>query len=110
MVGLGTMIPALSFLMQIGIPETPRWLLQKGHHEKAVASLSKSAHYTQPQLEQQIEEILQIIKEESQGADKSPLQEILYPSKAHLHAMLVGWGVSIFQQANGSEVSFHTPN
>eukprot|EP00959_Pyramimonas_sp_CCMP1952_P448677 9395231-Pyramimonas_sp.AAC.1 len=54
----------------------------------------------------QIEEINETIKAEQSG-DQSALHELACPKRAVLHAMLVGFGVAFFQQANGSEVRTH---
>ena len=51
----------------------------------------------------QIEEINEMIMLEQSG-DQSALHELVCPNMTVVHAMLVGFGVSFFQQANGSEV------
>eukprot|EP00240_Pyramimonas_obovata_P005113 CAMPEP_0118958496 /NCGR_PEP_ID=MMETSP1169-20130426/62652_1 /TAXON_ID=36882 /ORGANISM="Pyramimonas obovata, Strain CCMP722" /LENGTH=420 /DNA_ID=CAMNT_0006906613 /DNA_START=1356 /DNA_END=2619 /DNA_ORIENTATION=- len=109
MVGLGALIPFLSFILQIFIPETPRWLMQQGRKEAAIAALEKTACYSEEQIGLQIEEINEMILAEQSG-DQSALHELTCPKMAVVHAMLVGFGVSFFQQANGSEgVVYFTP-
>lgn len=43
--------------------------------------------------------------EAERGNDTPAWKELLCPNKALLHAMAVGWGVALFQQLNGSEVT-----
>ena len=54
-------------------------------------------------LMMQIASIKEQIKSE-QTASTGVMTELLFPNKALRQAMLVGWGVAFFQQANGSEV------
>ena len=51
----------------------------------------------------QIASIKDQIKSE-QTASTGAMMELLFPNKALRQAMIIGWGVAFFQQANGSEV------
>eukprot|EP00873_Tetraselmis_striata_P045420 jgi/Tetstr1/465684/TSEL_010327.t2 len=109
MVALGAIIPAVSVLLQLMIPESPRWMLQKGKEAEARAALRKVANYSLEQEQEQVDEIAAVLEAE-RGNDTPAWKELLCPNKALLHAMAVGWGVALFQQLNGSEaVVYYTP-
>lgn len=52
---------------------------------------------------------IKAVLEAERSHDKATWHELLCPSWALMHAMAVGWGVAIFQQANGSEAFTHQP-
>eukprot|EP00192_Tetraselmis_astigmatica_P021388 CAMPEP_0117689098 /NCGR_PEP_ID=MMETSP0804-20121206/24266_1 /TAXON_ID=1074897 /ORGANISM="Tetraselmis astigmatica, Strain CCMP880" /LENGTH=282 /DNA_ID=CAMNT_0005501763 /DNA_START=1 /DNA_END=849 /DNA_ORIENTATION=+ len=109
MVGLGAIIPLVSVILQMMIPESPRWLAQKGKEEAARKALRSVADYTTEEENEQMDEIRAVLDSE-RGHDKAGWHELLCPNKALLHAMAVGWGTAFFQQANGSEgVVYFTP-
>jgi MFS family permease len=57
MVSIGALIPLASLISQMFIPETPRWLMDKGHTKRAVEVLKRTAHYTEGQLAAQVSEL-----------------------------------------------------
>jgi transketolase N-terminal domain/subunit len=109
MVSIGALIPLASLVSQMFIVETPRWLLEKGHAKRAVDALRRTAHYTDAQLDRQVREIEATLAEEK-ASGQNVLRELFCPTRALLHAMLVGFGMAFFQQGNGSEaVVYFTP-
>ena len=79
---------------------------------KAISGESSRRHLPQSMTKiclLQVSEIEATLAEEKAGG-QNPLRELLCPSRALRHAMLVGWGMALFQQANGSEgVVYFTP-
>jgi len=110
MIALGAIIPFMAVALQVFIPESPRWLLQKGNEVYARSALRKAARFSRAEEDEQVAEIKANLEAEK-GHGTSALRELLCPSKALQHAMAVGWGTAFFQQANGSEaVVYFTPS
>jgi SP family xylose:H+ symportor-like MFS transporter len=99
MFGLGA-VPALLFLIGLfWLPESPRWLMQHGHVNKAKNALLKigNAQFAA----ETIHGITQSITETSQGTFKDVFQKGVRP------AVLIGVTLAVFQQFCGINVVFN---
>ena len=106
MVGGGILPPILTLIGLCFIAESPRWLCAQDRFEEAKAIVARTADYTDVQVADQITAVRKSIKEEAGGR----WRDLFCPTKALRQMMIVGWGVAMFQQANGSEgVVYFTP-
>lgn len=99
MVGLGA-VPSLLFLIGvIWLPESPRWLLTRGHHAKAASILTKigGTHYAN--------DMITGITQSVQQTGKVNYRAVL--DKAVLPAVFIGIGLAVFQQFCGINVVFN---
>lgn len=99
MVGLGA-VPSLLFLIGvIWLPESPRWLLTRGHTAKAASILTKigGIHYAN--------DMIAGISQSVQQAGKVNYRAVL--DKAVLPAVFIGIGLAVFQQFCGINVVFN---
>jgi len=96
-------IPSLLFLVFIFlIPESPRWLLQKGKSEQAVAVLEKiNAPEDVAQVQSEIQNSLE-------QEDKGQWNNLVNP--IYKKALFVGIGLSILQQLTGiNAILYYAP-
>ncbi|KAE8616176.1 hypothetical protein XENTR_v10008737 [Xenopus tropicalis] len=100
MLGLSAVPAVLQFLGFLFLPESPRWLIQKGQTQKARRVLS------QIRGNQTIDEEYDSIKnsideEEKEGATGGPIiyRMLIYPPTRR--ALIVGCGLQMFQQLAG---------
>ncbi|GAA4075154.1 D-xylose transporter XylE [Flavobacterium cheonanense] len=96
-------IPSILFLVFIFlIPESPRWLLQKGKSEQAVAVLEK---INAPEDVAQVQsEIQNSLEQEDKGQFKNLMNPI------YKKALFVGIGLSILQQLTGiNAILYYAP-
>lgn len=99
MVGLGA-VPSLLFLVGVAwLPESPRWLLIRGHHTKAAAVLTKigGTAYAKDTIAAVAGSIKNMVK-------------VNYASvleKSVLPAVIIGIGLAVFQQFCGINVVFN---
>jgi len=103
MLGLAV-VPA--FVFGIGmffLPETPRWLIRRGHHETAHGVLVRIRELADVRLE--IEEIkLSLAQQTESGRWTDLLRRQVRP------ALLVGLGLAVFQQITGiNTVIYYAP-
>lgn len=99
MFGLGV-IPAGLFLAGAAIlPESPRWLVKDGKHDKASAVLQKIGDGTF------VHNTLRDIEQSLQGVTKTNYGDAF--KKAVLPAVLVGIGLAVFQQFCGINTVFN---
>lgn len=92
MLGLGT-IPALLFFIGLCfVPESPRWLIQKGKTEKGIAILSKISNLASAQ-----NDALHI--QHTQSAEKGSYKEVFAP--AMRKPLLIGLLLPLFSQFSG---------
>ena len=102
------LIPALVLLIgMFMLPESPRWLFNKGQLEKARAVLSRSRSQEEVDLEfREMEEIKRA--EEEQERDRVGYAELLSPYV--MPAVIIGVGLAIFQQVTGiNTVIYYAP-
>src|SRR5688572_11858755 len=99
MFGLGA-VPSVLFLVGVlWLPESPRWLAQNGHLEKASGILKKigGAAFSNTTLAE--------MQMTQQGAMKQSFNALL--QKSVLPAVLIGIGLAVFQQLCGINVVFN---
>lgn len=102
MFGLGAIPSGLFFLGALRLPESPRWLVKAGQHDKADKILAKIGG---PEFARQS---LQSIQQSLVGTTKLNYSALL--QKAILPAVIVGIGLAVFQQLCGINVVFnYTP-
>lgn len=96
-------IPALLYLiLAFFVPESPRWLLEKGHGDRAV----KILHRFNPS--ENIDALLADVKASLAGKDKQSWKVLLGPGLRR--ALAVGIGLSIFQQITGiNAILYYAP-
>lgn len=94
-------VPAIVFLfLLVKVPESPRWLIRRGHHEAGLNVLR-----TINPDEQSARDQLETIKSALQGEETSRLGELLKPRLRK--ALVVGFGVALFQQITGINAIFY---
>jgi sugar porter (SP) family MFS transporter len=103
MLGLAV-VPAIVFgIGMFFLPETPRWLIRGGHHERARSVLARIREMTDVSAE--IEEIkLSLAQQTESGRWTDLLRRQVRP------ALLVGLGLAVFQQFTGiNTVIYYAP-
>jgi sugar porter (SP) family MFS transporter len=103
MFGLAVVPAAIFGLGMLFLPESPRWLARRGHHDKARAMLMRIRGTSDVSAElQEIERSL------THANERGQLSDLLAPSIRP--ALLVGIGLAIFQQVTGiNTVIYYAP-
>ncbi|MBW7890294.1 MAG: sugar porter family MFS transporter [Chitinophagaceae bacterium] len=99
MFGLGFIPSVLFFTGALWLPESPRWLIKKGHVEKAKMILGKIGDLSFAQNS------VREITDSLQGVIKSRYADIF--NKAVFPAVMVGLGLAVFQQWCGINTVFN---
>ncbi|MBN9297050.1 MAG: sugar porter family MFS transporter [Filimonas sp.] len=99
MFGLGAIPSGLFLLGTLRLPESPRWLIQHGQQQKAVAVLTRIGGTVFAT------DSLKTITGSLQGTGKLDYRALL--QKGVLPAVLVGIGLAVFQQLCGINVVFN---
>jgi len=99
MFGLGAVPSGLFFLGALRLPESPRWLVRAGHHEKAGQILTKigGADFAASSL--------QSIGKSMGGTTRMNYRDLL--NKAVLPSVIIGIVLAVFQQLCGINVVFN---
>jgi sugar porter (SP) family MFS transporter len=99
MFGLGVIPSSLFFIGVLWLPESPRWLVQMGHMQKASKILSRigGAGFT----------IATITEMQKTALPVTPVNYRAVFEKKVLPAVLVGIGLAVFQQLCGINVVFN---
>ena len=100
------LIPAVVlFVGMFTLPESPRWLFNKGRVDRARAVLGRSR--SPEEVEQELQEMDDIKKQESQQS-QAGFGELLAPYVRP--ALIIGVGLAIFQQITGiNTVIYYAP-
>jgi sugar porter (SP) family MFS transporter len=103
MFGLAVVPAAIFGMGMLFLPESPRWLARRGHHEKARAMLSRIRGTSDVSAElQEIERSL------AHADERGRLSDLFAPSVRP--ALVVGIGLAIFQQVTGiNTVIYYAP-
>jgi len=103
MFGLAVVPAAIFGLGMLFLPESPRWLARRGHHDKARAMLMRIRGTSDVSAElQEIERSL------THANERGQLSDLLAPSIRP--ALVVGIGLAIFQQVTGiNTVIYYAP-
>jgi len=100
------LIPALIlFIGMFGLPESPRWLFNKGQIDRARQVLSRSV--SPEEIDRELREMEEIKRQESQQ-ERVSFAELLAPFVRP--ALIIGVGLAIFQQVTGiNTVIYYAP-
>lgn len=101
MVGLGA-FPALLLLWGMAyLPETPRWLLQRGREVEARMVLRRIGYKSDEQND--------IVGQVESHLEKQPSRHLLFSRKMRM-PLLIGMGLALFQQVTGiNTVIYYAP-
>ncbi|XP_076863681.1 solute carrier family 2 member 13b isoform X2 [Brachyhypopomus gauderio] len=99
MLGLSVVPAVLQFLGFLFLPESPRWLLQKGRAQQARRVLVKIR--ATENVEEEYDSIKRIIEEEEKEARGGPVLWRILTSGPARRALFVGCGLQMFQQLSG---------
>ncbi|XP_041820160.1 proton myo-inositol cotransporter-like [Chelmon rostratus] len=98
MLGLSVLPAVLQFIGFLFLPESPRWLIQRGLTQKARRVLSQIRG--NQNIDEEYDSIKNSIDEEDSGGDGLVIWRMLtYPPTRR--ALLVGCGLQMFQQLSG---------
>jgi SP family galactose:H+ symporter-like MFS transporter len=103
MLGLAVVPAAIFGSGMLFLPESPRWLVQKGYRERALAMLTRIRGTRVVD-----EELLEIERSVAQAQEKGRFSDLFASSVRP--ALLVGIGLAIFQQITGiNTVIYYAP-
>uniref|UniRef100_A0A9J8BAE7 Solute carrier family 2 member 13b n=2 Tax=Cyprinus carpio TaxID=7962 RepID=A0A9J8BAE7_CYPCA len=99
MLGLSVVPAALQFLGFLFLPESPRWLLQKGDTQNARLVLTRIRGGVN--VDEEYESIRSSIEEEKIDAGEGPVLWRILTFAPARRALIVGCGLQMFQQLSG---------
>jgi len=103
MFGLALLPAAIFGCGMLFLPESPRWLVRRGRHDSARATLSRIRE--QSRVEAELEEIQSSLRD---SAERGTWRDLLSPGLRP--ALIVGIGLAIFQQVTGiNTVIYYAP-
>lgn len=74
--GLIYIVPILMFVGLLFIPESPRWLLEHGHKDKALKSLLWHRPYGQAEVEEEIRDMQQALEGETKAKKNAAIKDM----------------------------------
>ena len=99
MLGMGGVLPLVMLLLvKFVMPESPRWLIQKGREAEARDVLEMLA---EPDLDAAVRRIQNALREESAANRSVGWRAIVCPGPALRRMLVVGVGVAVSQQLSG---------
>jgi sugar porter (SP) family MFS transporter len=103
MFGLAVVPAAIFGFGMVFLPESPRWLAKRGHHDKALAMLIRIRGTSDVSAE-----LREIERSLTQAVERGKLSDLRAPSIRP--ALIVGIGLAIFQQVTGiNTVIYYAP-
>ncbi|KAL2093338.1 hypothetical protein ACEWY4_010650 [Coilia grayii] len=99
MLGLSVLPAVLQFVGFLFLPESPRWLLQKGQDQKARQVLSQIRGTTH--VDEEYDAIKTTIEEEMASTGGGPVLCRILSSPPARRALIVGCGLQMIQQLSG---------
>ena len=103
MFGLAVVPAAIFGMGMLFLPESPRWLARRGHHEKARAMLTRIRGT--PDVSAELQEIERSL---AHADERGRLSDLFTPSVRP--ALVVGIGLAVFQQVTGiNTVIYYAP-
>ncbi len=110
MLGIGFVFPAVYFVALFFVPESPRWLINRGRNEEAKKVMKKIGGEEYAETEYQ--QIKQAINFSGEGEKKTAYGQLLGElfSKPMRLVLLIAFSVAFFQMASGfNSVMFFVP-
>lgn len=104
MLGLAGIPSFIQFFCFLSMPESPRWLISKGHYQKAILVLQKvrgSAANTEKEFETIKSNFLETEEKRKEVGGSTPIFLQVFRHAALRRALLVGCGLQMFQQIAG---------
>ncbi|XP_062857946.1 solute carrier family 2 member 13b [Trichomycterus rosablanca] len=99
MLGLSVVPAVVQFLGFCFLPESPRWLLQKGHAQQARQVLTRIR--ATENVDEEYDSIKTIIDEEEKEAGEGTVLWRILTCASARRALIVGCGLQMFQQLSG---------
>ncbi|XP_046906769.1 proton myo-inositol cotransporter-like isoform X2 [Hypomesus transpacificus] len=99
MLGLSAVPSVIQFIGFLFLPESPRWLMQKGSTQTARRVLSQIRGGQS--IEREYESIRTSIEEEEKGRGEGPVIWRMLSHPPTCRALIVGCGLQMFQQLSG---------
>ncbi|XP_027364840.1 inositol transporter 1-like [Abrus precatorius] len=107
MLGVAGLPAVIQFILMIFLPESPRWLYLKNKKEEAVRVLSKI--HSSPRLEDEIDILEELVKQESENKVKVKYSDVFRKKEIRV-AFICGAGLQLFQQFAGiSIIMYYSP-
>lgn len=94
---------ALAIFLLLFVPESPRWMISKGHFEYAKKVLQVSNKLTDEQSDVMVQEIQCTIEEEKENS-KGVWPTLLHPSRPDQRRLMMVFSLALIAELGGSSV------